>query len=88
MHFTPSTDGPTAQLGTRGSTTSMSRLPKIGSVQKHIIAGATEVGTGKPKEDDMSALSKVIDLINERSGTDFTEGDRRPPAPGVILETG
>ena len=44
--------------------------------EPQIITGATEVGTGKPKEDDMSALSKVIDLINERFGTDFTEGDR------------
>jgi type I restriction enzyme R subunit len=46
----------------------------VGETQ--VIKGASEVGTGKQKDDDLSALSKVIDLINERFGTDFAEGDR------------
>ena len=41
-----------------------------------VIGGASEVGTGKPKEDNLSPLSTVIDAINKRFGTDFTEGDR------------
>jgi type I restriction enzyme R subunit len=44
--------------------------------EPQIIIGATEIGTGKPKEDDTSALFELIDLINERFGTDFTEGNR------------
>jgi type I restriction enzyme R subunit len=49
-------------------------LLPVGEAQ--IITGPTEVGTGALKEDDLSPLSKVIDLLNERFGTDFTENDR------------
>jgi type I restriction enzyme R subunit len=44
--------------------------------EPQIIGGASDVGTGKPKEDNFSPLSEVIDLINKRFGTDFSEGDR------------
>ena len=44
--------------------------------EQQIIGGASEVGTGKANEDNISPLSAVIDLINKRFGTDFAEGDR------------
>jgi type I restriction enzyme, R subunit len=40
------------------------------------LTGPTAVGTEKAKDDALSPLSKVIDLINERFGTDFTENDK------------
>lgn len=39
------------------------------------LDGPTEVGTGMVKEDAL-ALSTLIDLMNERFGTDFTQGDQ------------
>jgi len=39
------------------------------------LDGPKEVGTGKSKDDEV-ALSKLVDLINERFGTDFTESDQ------------
>ena len=44
--------------------------------EPQIITGPTEVGSGKQKEDDLSPLSEVIDLINERFGINWTENDR------------
>lgn len=44
--------------------------------EPQIIKGASDVGTGKPAEDNLSPLSTVIDAINKRFGTDFAEGDR------------
>ena len=40
------------------------------------LTGASDVGTGKPAEQELSPLSNVIDAINKRFGTDFAEGDR------------
>ena len=40
------------------------------------LTGPSEVGTGKLKEDQQSPLSAVIDLINERFGTDFGPEDK------------
>jgi type I restriction enzyme, R subunit len=40
------------------------------------LTGPTAVGTEKAKDDALSPLSKVIDLINERFGADFTENDK------------
>jgi type I restriction enzyme R subunit len=40
------------------------------------LTGPTAVGTEKAKDDALSPLSKVIELINERFGTDFTENDK------------
>jgi len=39
------------------------------------VKSPTEVGTGKPKEEDVP-LSEVIKVLNERFGTQFTEEDR------------
>ena len=39
------------------------------------LDGPTEAGTGAVREDPM-ALSKLIHLVNERFGTDFTEADQ------------
>lgn len=57
------------------------RLQKIseGSIQldqgENIpVTGPTAVGTGKAKDDQIE-LSKLIDTINERFGTDFTQAD-------------
>jgi type I restriction enzyme R subunit len=59
------------------------RLQKIseGSIdlgepdEKPTADGPTETGTGKVHEDSV-ALSRLIDQINERFGTDFTESDQ------------
>lgn len=40
------------------------------------LTGLSDVGTGKWNEDAMSPLSQVIELVNERFGTDFNENDR------------
>jgi type I restriction enzyme R subunit len=39
------------------------------------VKGVTDVGTGKAK-DEKAPLSEIIDVLNERFGTDFTEEDR------------
>lgn len=39
------------------------------------IKGPGDVGTGKPK-DDMAPLSEIIEVLNERFGTQFSEEDR------------
>ena len=39
------------------------------------IKGPTEVGTGKAK-DEKAPLSEIIQVLNERFGTEFTEEDR------------
>ena len=39
------------------------------------VSGATAVGTGDP-EDEKAPLSEIIERVNERFGTDFTEGER------------
>lgn len=39
------------------------------------VKGPTEVGTGKP-DDEKAPLSEIIEVLNERFGTNFTEEDR------------
>jgi type I restriction enzyme R subunit len=39
------------------------------------VKSPTEVGTGKAK-DEKAPLSEIIDVLNERFGTEFTEEDR------------
>lgn len=58
------------------------RLQKIseGSIslregQAYALDGPTEVGTGMVREDPMP-LSRLIDLINDRFGTDFNQADQ------------
>ncbi|MGN6297379.1 MAG: type I restriction endonuclease subunit R [Ginsengibacter sp.] len=58
------------------------RLQKIseGSIslndgQKHLLDGPTEVGTGAVHEDPVS-LSKLVDIINDRFGTEFNQADQ------------
>jgi type I restriction enzyme R subunit len=41
-----------------------------------VLTGPSEVGTGKAKDEDVSPLSAVITIVNEKFGTDFDEGDR------------
>jgi type I restriction enzyme R subunit len=40
------------------------------------VYGPKEVGTGKPKDEDKSPLSQIIEIINERFGTDFKPEDK------------
>lgn len=57
------------------------RLQKIseGSIiienKKHGLSGPTAVGTGILREEPL-ALSRLIDIINDRLGTDFNEADQ------------
>ncbi len=44
--------------------------------EPQVLTGASEVGTELAKDDALSPLSKVIELVNERFGTDFTENDK------------
>ena len=39
------------------------------------VKSPTDVGTGKPKDEEVP-LSSIIDVLNERFGTEFTEEDR------------
>ncbi len=48
----------------------------LGIGDKKAVYGVTEVGTGGVSEAHISPLSAVIQIINERFGTDFTEEDR------------
>ena len=43
--------------------------------ESHPIKSPTDVGTGKAK-DEQAPLSEIIDVLNERFGTQFTEEDR------------
>ena len=40
------------------------------------VSGPTSVGTGQPGEEDRARLSEVVDVLNERFGTDFTKEDQ------------
>ncbi|MBK82910.1 MAG: type I restriction endonuclease subunit R [Gammaproteobacteria bacterium] len=58
------------------------RLQKIseGSIdlsrgQSDALKGPSDVGTGKASDDEIP-LSELIDMLNERFGTDFTEADQ------------
>jgi type I restriction enzyme R subunit len=58
------------------------RLQKIGegsikleSGEDNKVSGPTEVGTQREKEAEIR-LSKLIDVLNERFGTDFTPADQ------------
>lgn len=57
------------------------RLTKIseGAIQLHagepgVVKGPTDVGTMRAKDDEVP-LSQIIDVLNERFGTDFTKAD-------------
>jgi type I restriction enzyme R subunit len=39
------------------------------------VSGPTDVGTGQSHAEEIE-LSELIDILNERFGTDFTEGDQ------------
>lgn len=40
------------------------------------VTGLAEIGTSKPKEEKRTPLSEVIEVLNQRFGTDFREEDR------------
>jgi type I restriction enzyme, R subunit len=40
------------------------------------VAGPTNVGTGRPRQEDKAHLSEIVDVLNERFGTDFTKEDQ------------
>ena len=40
-----------------------------------VVSGPHEVGTGKKTEEEKVELSRLIDVINDRFGTEFTEAD-------------
>lgn len=44
--------------------------------QEGILSGATEAGLRKKKDDEKSPLSEIINTINDRFGTEFSETDR------------
>lgn len=44
--------------------------------EPQVLTGPTAVGTEKPKDEAVSPLSEVIELINERFGTNWSETDR------------
>ena len=58
------------------------RLQRISSVELRVgdeggafVVSPTEVGTGDPEE-DTAPLSEIIERLNDRFGTDFTDEDR------------
>ena len=40
------------------------------------VSGPTSVGTGKPSEEDVVPLSEIVDVLNEKFGTDFGPEDQ------------
>lgn len=48
----------------------------LGIKEDHPVYGPTEVGTGGGQEEHTSPLSKVIKVVNDKYGTDWTEEDR------------
>jgi len=40
------------------------------------VAGPTSVGTGRPVEEDKAKLSEIVDVLNDRFGTEFTKEDQ------------
>lgn len=44
--------------------------------EQQVLTGPTAVGTEKPKDEAVSPLSEVIELINERFGTNWSETDK------------
>lgn len=59
------------------------RLSKTGEQEivlppggEQVLTGPTEVGTGKGGDPDLSPLSSIIETLNTRFGTDFTEADK------------
>ena len=40
------------------------------------VTGPTDVGTGRPREEDKARLSEIVDVLNERFGTEFTKEDQ------------
>jgi type I restriction enzyme R subunit len=47
----------------------------LGRGESRPLKGSGDVGTGRPVEDEI-LLSELIDILNERFGTDFTEADQ------------
>ena len=48
---------------------------EVGKTDSAYVTSPTEVGTGDPDE-DTAPLSEIIERLNERFGTDFTDEDR------------
>lgn len=40
------------------------------------VSGPTSVGTGRPKEEDVAPLSQIVEVLNEKFGTDFGPEDQ------------
>ena len=40
------------------------------------VTGPTNVGTGRPRQEDKAHLSQIVDVLNERFATDFTTEDQ------------
>ena len=40
------------------------------------VTGPTDVGTGRPRQEDKADLSQIVDVLNERFATDFTKEDQ------------
>jgi type I restriction enzyme, R subunit len=40
------------------------------------VTGPTDVGTGRARQEDKAHLSEIVDVLNERFGTDFTKEDQ------------
>jgi type I restriction enzyme R subunit len=40
------------------------------------VTGPSDVGTGRPREEDKAPLSEIVDVLNDRFGTDFTREDQ------------
>ncbi len=44
--------------------------------EKSPVSGPTQVGTGRAKEEDLARLSQIVEVLNERFGTNFTPEDQ------------
>lgn len=48
----------------------------MASGEKDSVYGASDVGTARAKDDQTAPLSTIIDVINKRFGTNWTEADQ------------
>jgi len=48
----------------------------LSSGETAAVTGPTDVGTGQLREEDKAHLSEIVDVLNERFGTDFTKEDQ------------
>jgi type I restriction enzyme R subunit len=48
----------------------------LSSGETATVSGPSDVGTGRPRQEDKAHLSEIVEVLNDRFGTDFTREDQ------------